>query len=397
MDQQSIQHGFVVACDTAGTVRRPICGGLPERDVLESGICLTDLVETGSQSKVRAFLAAAGRDGSVYDWEIILEMNGEPTLYHFAGYLNSGELIVVAAESGPELMGTIEELAAINNEYAALFRNNIKMERATAREEARRLVYEDMSALNNELVTVSRHLEKTNRELEKCVEENHRWMGIVAHDLRNPLGVITAYTEFLQRSADPLSPEKVQEIFNVIYISAEYMSGLVNQVLDFSAIESGYLVLDLEPVDLIELIGQAVHFNTVIADQKGIDLTFAAEHIQARSDVDRIKIRQVINNLLGNALKFTQKGGAITVNAHKQDGMLTVTVCDNGPGIAPEKRDQLFEPFRTAGTKTNGGETSTGLGLAICKRIVEGHCGHMEVDSEMGKGSTFSFRLPIST
>ena len=254
--------------------------------------------------------------------------------------------------------------------------------------------FDEVSAINNELVNMSRCMAKTNLQLELALTEQHRLMGLLAHDLRNPIGVIRTYSEFLLDAyGNDLSP-KPREVLGVIQGISDYLNGVVSEILDHAAIEAGKLILNLADVDLRSLIGQTVRINSLMAEKKGISLTApnAADPIIVA--VDPVKIKQVLNNLIGNAIKFTQYDGKVTVALESRPTGICVTIEDNGQGIAAEELGRLFLPFSTTSTRPTGGEISTGLGLAICKRIVEGHGGSITVASTLGKGTAFNIILP---
>jgi len=168
---------------------------------------------------------------------------------------------------------------------------------------------------------------------------------------------------------------------------------LVNDLLDVAAIESGRLQLDLQPVDLVKLAQTNLIRNRLIAARKNITLDLEAEPIPTVL-LDAYKIEQVFDNLLANAIKFSTPGSRVLEGIHFSGEEILIFVQDKGSGIQPEQMSNLFQPFRR-GQKGTRGEKSTGLGLTIVKRIVEGHGGHIRVESQPGAGSTFYVSLPV--
>jgi signal transduction histidine kinase len=172
------------------------------------------------------------------------------------------------------------------------------------------------------------------------------------------------------------------------------MLNLVNDFLDFSKIEAGKLELDLAPVDLLKLVSDNIRRNQILAGQKEIRIEFEAEENLPEMILDESKFEQVLNNLIGNAVKFSPRGDKILINVFLRESDAVISVKDNGLGILPEEAKKLFNPFEKGTSKSTAGEKGTGLGLAIVKRIVEGHGGKISVKSEAGKGATFYVTLP---
>lgn len=253
----------------------------------------------------------------------------------------------------------------------------------------------DLSKVNNEMANLQREMAKRNQELVRLSAEKNRLLGMAAHDLRNPLGVISAYAEFLEvEAADVLDPEQ-REFVVAIREASAFMLGLVTDLLDISVIEAGQLKLRREPVDLAALVEHCVKMSRVLAAKKAISINFAACAALPQLSLDALKIKQVLNNVLDNAVKFSDRGGFVEVRITATEAEVTVAVIDNGPGIPAAEMSKLFTPFGTAGARGTAGEKSTGLGLAIARRVVEGHGGRIWVESEEGSGSTFAFTLPL--
>ncbi|MGA6970702.1 MAG: HAMP domain-containing sensor histidine kinase [Candidatus Binatus sp.] len=254
-----------------------------------------------------------------------------------------------------------------------------------------------LAGLNSELANAQRELARRNAELAGAVREKNQLLGMAAHDLRNPLGIIVGVVDLLGLElADSLSAEN-RELFSRVASSAEYMLGLINDMLDYSKIDAGRLVLQLHPVDIAELVRQSLAFNSILANKKAINLRFASERSAPRLNLDPRRIQQVLNNLISNAVKFSHGGSTITVTLQPGPAKVTIAVADQGQGIAAEELGKLFKPFSSTSTRSTDNERSTGLGLAIVRRIVEAHGGRISVESELGRGSTFYLSLPAVT
>jgi signal transduction histidine kinase len=191
----------------------------------------------------------------------------------------------------------------------------------------------------------------------------------------------------------PLSDEQ-KEYLGTINSAADDMLSLVNDLLDVSVIESGKLELQLRPGSLNDLLEYRIKMNKVVGERKNI--TLRAELSEIREAVfDANRIAQVIDNLIGNAMKFSPPGSTVYISSSEDGEAATVRVRDEGPGIPPEEQSRLFGEFQRLSVQPTGGEKSTGLGLAIVKKIIDAHQGTLKVESEPGSGSTFSFTIPL--
>jgi PAS domain S-box-containing protein len=236
-----------------------------------------------------------------------------------------------------------------------------------------------------------------NAELAGLNTLKNQFLGMAAHDLRNPLTVVNTASSFLlDDSSRLLSAEQRQDFIRRINANGEFMLKLINDLLDVAKIESGRLDLELATGDLCDLIEENLTMNRMLAEKKSIRLDFAPERGMPLLRFDRGKVEQVLNNLISNALKFSAPGTAVTVQTSCVGDSVVVSVRDHGQGIPAEELDKLFKPFGKTTVRGTAGEKSTGLGLAICRKIVEGHGGRIWAESEPGKGSTFSFSLPVA-
>jgi len=256
--------------------------------------------------------------------------------------------------------------------------------------------FEELSRVNNEFANLQREMAKKNAELAKLNELKNRILGVAAHDLRSPLGVILSYAEFLESDAAQTMDERQREFVTTIKQTSEFMLHMVTDLLDVAAIEGGKLTLDRQPTDLVELTRRNVKLNGVLSARKAIAIELEAPASFPEIAFDRGKIEQVLNNLISNAVKFSHRGRTVHVSITAADGVATVAVRDQGQGIPAADLSKLFKPFSKTSVRSTAGEHSTGLGLAIVRNIVEGHGGRIWVESEVGRGSTFSFTLPLA-
>ncbi|MEO7733765.1 MAG: ATP-binding protein [Kofleriaceae bacterium] len=253
---------------------------------------------------------------------------------------------------------------------------------------------EAMAEINTELHDIARLLANKNAELERVNAQLNRVMAVIAHDLRNPLSVITHYSQFLREDlAAALGPDQI-EFLDLIDSSSEFMRHMLEDLLDVARLRAGKLTLDVQPTDVVELLRGVSALNQHLAERKSIALQVAASCTELITAIDRGKIQQVLNNLVGNAIKYSLPHTAIQLELAADDAVFTVTVCDRGIGIAAADLATVFQPFGTTSMRGTAGEKSTGLGLAISRAIVEAHGGTIAVESVVGEGSSFTASLP---
>lgn len=234
-------------------------------------------------------------------------------------------------------------------------------------------------------------LEEANRQNER----KNQFLGMAAHDLRNPLAVILGYGELLQGEVLEILDEEQSDYLNQIYNASQFTLNLVNNLLDVAKIESGNLVLELEQSHLMSTITEAISLTRFLAESKQIQLNLDYDDNLPPMTIDVYKIQQVVNNLLSNAIKYSHPQTTVQLRAiQKQDNVL-ISVTDEGQGIPKAELDKLFQPFSKTSVQSTAGESSTGLGLLICRQIVEAHSGKIWVESQVGVGSTFYVLLPL--
>jgi signal transduction histidine kinase len=224
--------------------------------------------------------------------------------------------------------------------------------------------------------------------------ERAQFLAALSHELRTPLNAILGFADVLLSEVDgPLDPT-TREDLGVIRNSASHLRSLIDDILELSALESGGLRLNREPVDIYAVAKEIVREAAPIADAKKLKLELTGEPGLV-ADADRRRVRQILGNIIGNAVKFTNRG-SVVVSVEKEGREIAVRTADTGPGIAPQERAAIFEEYRQAGdiTSRRGG---TGLGLAIARRLVAMHGGEIALESEVGRGSRFTVRLKAAS
>ncbi|MCX6956639.1 MAG: hybrid sensor histidine kinase/response regulator [Verrucomicrobia bacterium] len=252
------------------------------------------------------------------------------------------------------------------------------------------------SHLQNRILSEQR--KQLVEQLSKANAAKNRFLGMAAHDLRNPLASIRGLAEFLREGAvGPLAKEQI-ELVNIIHAASQSMLDLVNELLDVATIEAGELKLHRQPHNLADLIAKSVAMTNIEAAKKQTHVTLETGGLAPVILIDAAKIRQVIDNLLSNAVKYSPPGSAITatIQADPGKGTYGFAVQDRGPGIPEGERDKLFKDFGRLSVQPTGGEKSTGLGLAICRKIVEAHGGTISAENLPQGGCEFRVFLSAS-
>jgi signal transduction histidine kinase len=235
-------------------------------------------------------------------------------------------------------------------------------------------------------------------QLSRANEAKNKFLGMAAHDLRNPLASIRGLAEFMRDGVvGALNPEQL-DLINTMHQASQSMLDLVNDLLDVATIEAGELKLARAPAALGDLIEKSVALNGMEAAKKKTKIVFAAplgSGVGPELSLDAAKMRQVVDNLLSNAIKYSPPGSTVTVALHNGGSGCGFAVRDQGPGIPESERDKLFKDFGRLSVKPTGGEKSTGLGLAICRKIVEAHGGSIAAENLPVRGCEFRVTLPL--
>jgi len=221
------------------------------------------------------------------------------------------------------------------------------------------------------------------------------FLANMSHELRTPLNAIIGFSEVLTEHMFGELNEKQDEYLKDIHASGQHLLSLINDILDLSKIEAGRMDLERSEFDLPNAIDNALILVRERATRRGIKLASTIDERLGVLSGDEPKVKQVLLNLLSNALKFTPEGGRIDVRARMEDGMAEIAVADTGIGIAPTDQEAVFEEFRQVGAADKKAE-GTGLGLALSRKFIELHGGRIWVKSEPGTGSTFTFTLPLT-
>jgi len=398
MNPGDTERILALVCDREGKVLRILRNDLPLAGQTAVGAAFSNFAGPAMQEAVERFLHKLSEGRILFESEDALQPEGSEDFLHLSGVGIDDGLLVFASASPLKIERINRELMLINNEQTNLLRSafkdlSLRSRRPNGGDDE---LYESFSRLNNELTNLHRDLTRKNTELEVLNEQKNRFVGMAAHDLRSPLGVILTYSGLLNDEAGPHLNEEQREFITTIQETSRSMLRLVEDLLDVSFIEAGRLELHLQTTDLARLIERNVAMNRLLAARKDIGVTFHPPPTAMPPVIlDAGKIGQVLDNLIGNAVKFSDPGMMVDVFLTVDAACAQVTVQDQGQGIPAADLPGLFKPFGKTSTRGTAGEAGNGLGLAIANRIIEGHGGWIRVESTLGHGSRFAFALPI--
>ena len=389
---KSLRLGVALRLDEAGDIEEVLVDGFALTEGSPRGF--VEILTPASAEKARLFLERIRSERAAFDWELTVSYAGRLTVLTFSGRLqDDGTIVVVGGRSARDIERMYDDLLRINNEQANLLRSTV-LELSSMKRRPTETI-DEMMELNNELASLQRELARQNVTLERLNQQKNQLLGMVAHDLRNPLGVVAGYARTMMEGLAGPTTERQQRFLERIARTSEHMLRMVDDLVDLSSIESGRVELERRELDLAAMLADAVALNRVLAERKGIAIELDVTGT-LKVAADGGKLRQVVDNLLSNAVKYSHEDTTVRVEARVTDPVVQVSVEDQGQGIPEAELARLFEPFGRTSVKGTAGEKSTGLGLAIVKRILEAHDGTIEVQSEVGVGSTFRFTLPLA-
>ena len=354
-----IETWLALSCSRDGTIERVL---RDDFGFARAGARFADVVDSGSSQKANGFIATLTQKECAIGWVMNVPAGEIARPLTFGGAAGGESLIIMARPSAD--IGMDNQL------------------------------YDELSRLNNEVINRERELARKNAALERISAEKSRVVAIAAHDLRNPLTVIASYADLLELTGTVTG--EGEQYVDEISRSAKFMIELVEEMLDTSRIESGYIDLDLHELDLVKVASHAATINVMRAERKEIAIRFETLTDQAIIRADPVKLRQIINNLIVNAIKFSPSRTTVTIRVCRDESSAVLEVEDQGIGIPQEKLTAIFEPFRTLGTSGTAGERSVGLGLSIVKQLAELHGATVQLESEVGKGSVFRVAFPVT-
>jgi len=252
---------------------------------------------------------------------------------------------------------------------------------------------DEIGALAADVNRMSDELQRLYQELESASRHKSDFLATMSHELRTPLNAIIGFSEVLHEQMFGELNERQLAYVDDVLAAGKHLLSLINDVLDLAKIEAGKMELELSEVEIPEVLSSAVSMHSERASRGGVELSLTTEPQEITIRADGRRVRQIVFNLVSNAVKFTPADGHVDVSARLDDGRVEIAVADTGPGIAPEELEAIFEEFKQAtdGKRAEG----TGLGLPLSRKLVELHGGRLWVESAADNGSTFRFTLPI--
>uniref|UniRef100_UPI0032ED6C6E ATP-binding protein n=1 Tax=Ekhidna sp. TaxID=2608089 RepID=UPI0032ED6C6E len=252
-------------------------------------------------------------------------------------------------------------------------------------------LYRVKSKNTSQLLEQQRLVEETNNQLRNLNEEKNNLIQVLAHDLRAPLSTLSGGADML-KAKENLS-EEGEKILGFMHQSSEKMQGLINKILDVDAIETGKHNLKIEEFDILEVIRQSVHENQQRADDKSIALEMD-EASSLTVKADKVYTLQVIDNLISNAIKYSNESSRVVISTEPRSEMVQISVKDQGPGLSEDDKKRIFRKYQRLSARPTKGELSIGLGLSIVKLFTERMGGKVSFDTELRSGTTFHIQLP---
>jgi signal transduction histidine kinase len=254
---------------------------------------------------------------------------------------------------------------------------------------------DEMGDLASALNDMSTELGRLYRQIQAASRHKSEFLANMSHELRTPLNAIIGFSQVLDEQIFGELNEKQSEYINDIHESGAHLLSLINDILDLSKVEAGRMELDLKKFDVRVALDNALTLVKERSLRHGLSLEVDLDSGLGNIVADERKFKQILLNLLTNAIKFTPEGGTISINADADEKILRITIRDTGIGISTEDQKLVFDEFRQASGKDGQVTEGTGLGLTLTKKFVEMHGGEISVESVAGAGSTFRFSLPL--
>lgn len=397
VNSDKTNHALYLHCNLQGEVFNVLIDDNKIIDIEKLPISFDSIIDKGSMVKAYEFWKVIRDQKFVSSYELNIENgNQEPLALQFSGGIVGDMVWVIAASHNETLEKMLNELMHMNNEQQNLIRANQKeLSNVKMKDLAEFDLFDEISRVNNELINTQRKLVKQNKEillLNKKLSDSNKeiehFAYTVSHDLKEPLRMVKSFMELLKKNYESQLDDKAHQYIYYAIDGAERMDRFITDLLEFSRVGRFNSVMEFN--DLNEILENVIKLNNSLIDGLNAEIFYPKMPVVR---CQRMAIQQLFHNLIGNCLKFRRTGISpeITIKINEKQGHWVFSIKDNGRGIAPEHHKVIFDLFRRI--EEEGDVKGTGMGLAICKKIVEQHGGEIWVESELGSGSTFYFTL----
>lgn len=388
-------QGFVVLFSEQREILEVIFNSFEESLPMVAGMPLKSVFDPQNYEKVEKFFKEIEQKKVAFGWELNVKVNDQTHLMFFYGGAFKEKRILIASFTSSYALTLLDDLIKINNEQSNELRKLMKTQMANAIELSQREkgYFDQLTLLNNELSNIQRELYKKNLELQKINDQKSVFLGIAAHDLRNPLQTILLAVDSVRYEMQQWMSADTPNTLTLIEDAADSMLRIIKDFLDYSQMESGGFKLLKDLTDYQALVEKEVLSQKLLAAKSGKDVILNIVGKLPLLLLDSGKISQVLMNLIGNAVKFSPALASVYVEVRVEQPFVITSVKDHGPGILEDQKQFLFQPFSKLKQNLPREKKGTGLGLYISKKIIDEHGGKIVVSSEPGKGATFTFFL----
>jgi signal transduction histidine kinase/CheY-like chemotaxis protein len=349
--------------------------------------CLSIFLLLGAWPGWAAVVISVGVLLSIYG--LAPAASGSPAVIDIAIALVLGMWLIQRVSGA--LMASLQWM---NSGYAAARARAVELSETSAQ---LALTFKSLQQTSQALARANDQLRQMVHYAEDVRRSKQEFAANVSHELRTPLNLIIGFSDVMLRAPSTYSanlPPGLLSDINVVHRNAQHLLSLINDILDLSQIDVNYMAITREPLQMGEFVNAAMTDFKAVIRQRGLSLTIDVADDLPQVYADRTRVRQVLLNLVANALRFTEHGG-ITIRVRRDGEVLVISVADTGIGIAPDDLQRIFEPFTQVDSALGRRHGGTGLGLTISRQFVQLHGGRMWVESEVGQGSAFSFTLPV--
>ena len=391
METQAVR-GLALICDRNGMPQNWVRDDFGLTQPGESPRTFIRLLDDSSHTQGLRFLSQLKAGEPLVNWELCFSVAGEPRPLSVAGLDLGNETLIMAAKSSAALRSFCRELATSKTEPSTAYRDLLRAwdESESAGDDT--AVYNDYVRMHNDLTRLQR--ESASRDAKLQHLSKNRILDMAAHDLRNPLNVICLLADGLaDQVADRLTEEEQSSLVKIKQTALD-MGRLINNILDTARSSPGLPDLQLQTGDLEQLVRDCINQIQPLAITKHISIVLLCEEELPNISADLGRIQQVIDNLLGNAIKFSPMKTRVELRLQMTPQGLLMTVCDQGPGILEDELTTIFQPFIKGTARSTQGEPGNGLGLAICVSILEAHGAKIWAENAPQTGATIKVLLP---